>query len=103
MNLARGSQNTSAYYLVYAQRDVLIPANIQPPVLNYKLSNEEGYFNDYYSTFLTQPLKKAVSADNDHMRYEIEQYKMNSFATRVVDVYVKKFETCNEVFRKTKS
>jgi ASC-1-like (ASCH) protein len=36
------------------------------------------------------------------MYYDIEQFKMNSFATRVVDVYVKKFETFNEIYRKTK-
>lgn len=36
------------------------------------------------------------------MYYDIEQYKMNSFATRVVDVYAKKFETFNEIYRKTK-
>jgi len=29
------------------------------------------------------------------MYYDIEQYKMNSFATRVVDVYAKKFESFN--------
>lgn len=33
------------------------------------------------------------------MYHEIEQYKMNSFATRVVDMYAKKFESCNEIFR----
>jgi hypothetical protein len=29
------------------------------------------------------------------MYLDIEQFKMNSFATRVVDVYAKKFETFN--------
>jgi hypothetical protein len=29
------------------------------------------------------------------MYLDIEQFKMNSFATRVADVYAKKFETFN--------
>lgn len=33
---------------------------------------------------------------------EIMQYKMGAFANRVVESYTKKFETCNESFRKSK-
>lgn len=36
------------------------------------------------------------------MYYEIEQWKMGSFASRVIDSYTKKFEICNEAFRKNK-
>jgi hypothetical protein len=36
------------------------------------------------------------------MYHEIEQYKMGSLAARVIDSYTKKFEICNETFRKSK-
>ena len=59
--------------------------------------------HDLYSSFLKPDQRNAVMNDNNHMYYDIEQHKMNSFATRVIDVYVKKFETFNEIYRKTKS
>lgn len=55
------------------------------------MSSEEDYLTDLYSEFLGGELKNAVVADNNQMYYDIEQHKMNSFATRVVDVYAKKF------------
>jgi hypothetical protein len=93
---------TSAYYIVYAQREVLLPAGVTGDKLNFKLSNEEGYLQDYYSSLLSITQREAVTADNRHMYNEIEQHKMSSFANRVVDVYAKKFESYNEIFRKTK-
>ena len=57
---------------------------------------------DYYSGFLKPEQKNGVVTDNNHLYYEIEQHRMNQTATRVVDVYIKKFETYNEIFRKTK-
>ena len=43
-----------------------------------------------------------MKLENAQMYQEIEQYKMGAFANRVVDSYTKKFEVCNEGFRKTK-
>lgn len=93
---------TSAYYLVYAQRDVLLPNDLNHDKLNFKLSHEEGYLQDYYSSLLSPSQREQVVADNRLIHNEIEQHKMSSFANRVVDVYAKKFENYNEIFRKTK-
>lgn len=79
-----------------------MPVGLDGPKLCYKMSSEEGYMQDLYSSFLKQELRNTVVTDNNHMYYDIEQHKMNSFATRVVDVYAKKFETFNEIYRKTK-
>lgn len=92
---AKGINATSAYYLVYSQKQTLVPVGLDRPKLAYKMSNEEGYMQDLYSNFLKQELRNTVVTDNNHMYYDIEQHKMNSFATRVVDVYAKKFETFN--------
>ena len=46
---------------------------------------------DYYANFLTSQVKEKIKSENHNMYYEIEQYKMGSYATRVVDSYVKKF------------
>jgi hypothetical protein len=50
---------------------------------------------DYYSSFLTGATKEKILNENHGMYYEIEQFKMGSFAARVVDSYIKKFEICN--------
>jgi hypothetical protein len=92
----------SAYYLVYAQKDVLLPNDLTGAKMSFKLSSEEGYLKDYYSSCLSVEQRSAVTTDNHQMYYDIEQYKMNALATRVVDVYAKKFESFNEIFRKTK-
>lgn len=91
----KGINATSAYYLVYAQGDVLIPADMQGPKLTYFLSNEEQYLKNHYATYLKPEQKNSVVTDNNHLYFEIEQHKMNQFATRVVDAYAKKFETFN--------
>jgi len=70
--------------------------------LKYNLSSEDGYMGDLYSCFLSEDQKKSINNDNHQLYYTIEQHKMNSFATRVIDVYAKKFETFNEIFRKNK-
>lgn len=70
--------------------------------LKYNLSSEDGYMGDLYSYFLSEDQKKSINNDNHQLYYTIEQHKMNSFATRVIDVYAKKFETFNEIFRKNK-
>lgn len=72
------------------------------PKLTYFLSNEEQYLNNHYATYLKPEQKNAVVSDNNHLYFEIQQHKMNQFATRVIDSYAKKFETFNEIFRKTK-
>lgn len=37
---AKGMNATSAYYLVYAQKEVLIPLSSNSPMKNYAMSNE---------------------------------------------------------------
>ncbi len=59
------------------------------------MSNDDNYMKDYYSSFLNPKIKEKIIAENHQMYSEIEQYKMGSFATRVVDSYAKKFEICN--------
>jgi hypothetical protein len=52
---AKGFNTTSAYYLVYAQKDVLMPYNSEPSIKNHKTStDEEGYLKDLYSSFLSK-------------------------------------------------
>ena len=46
---------------------------------------------DYYSALLSETLKNKVKNDNAQTHLEIEQFKMGSFANRVVDSYTKKF------------
>lgn len=99
---AKGHNVTSAYYLVYVLKDVLSPLGSQSTVRNYSMSNDDNYMKDYYSSFLNPKMKEKIIAENHQMYSEIEQYKMGSFATRVVDSYAKKFEICNETFRKNK-
>jgi hypothetical protein len=91
LKFARGSNMTSAYYIVYAQREVLLPAGVTGEKLNFRLSSEEGYMHDYYGSFLSPEQRAAVQTDNHQMYNEIEQHKMGSLASRVVDVYAKKF------------
>ena len=93
MREGKGVNAASAYYLVYAQKDVLVP--LEGDKLLYKLSSEEGYQKDFYSSFLSGEQRNYINGENNQMYYDIEQFKMNSFATRVVDVYAKKFETFN--------
>lgn len=99
---AKGVNATSAYYLVYVLKEVLAPLSSISPVKNHCMSTDETYMKDYYSSFLNPKMKEKIVAENHQMYYEIEQYKMSSFATRVVDSYTKKFEICNETFRKNK-
>ena len=40
MKQAKGTNMTSAYYIVYAQREVLVPAGVTGDKLNFKLSSE---------------------------------------------------------------
>ena len=101
---ARGVNYTSAYYLVYAQEEVLVPQNAKgdTPIRNYEMSTSEQYMTDYYSSLMPSDLQAKIKTENMQMYTEIEQYKMGSFANRVVESYTKKFETCNEVARKNK-
>lgn len=46
---------------------------------------------DFYSHLLSPEQRGQVTAENQQMYLDIEQFKMNSFATRVADVYAKKF------------
>ncbi len=92
---AKGVNTTSAYYLVYVLKDVLLPLSAHSPTKSYSLSSDDTYLKDYYSSFLSSRLRSLIQEENHHMYYEIEQYKMSSFATRVIDSYTKKFEICN--------
>jgi ubiquitin carboxyl-terminal hydrolase 25 len=58
----KGGSVASAYYLVYAQKDVLVPPEAGLPKLAYKTSNEEGYMFDYYSQLLTAEQRGQVTA-----------------------------------------
>jgi hypothetical protein len=49
----KGIHATSAYYLVYAQKEVLAPRDQKMEKLKYLLSNEEGYMGDLFSCFLS--------------------------------------------------
>lgn len=101
---ARGVNYTSAYYLVYAQEDVLVPSEVaaETPLRNYEISSNDTYMTDFYSSLIPNEQRAKVKLENAQMYQEIEQYKMGAFANRVVDSYTKKFEVCNEGFRKTK-
>lgn len=55
---------------------------------------------DHFSTFMSPEVKNQVRADNQQMYYDIENYKMGAFVTRVMDSYSRKFQTCNEISRK---
>ena len=91
----RGSNHTSAYYLVYAQEDVLLPPNCPLPKMTHALCSQPNYLKDLYGSYLSKSQINAIQNDNQHMYHKIEQYKMKSFVNRVIDVYTKKFETFN--------
>ena len=98
----KGLNAANAYYLVYAQSDVLLPEDHSHPKLSYRTSNDPDYLADAYSLLLSNDQRGQMAAENTQMHLEIEQFKMNGYTTRVVDVYVKRFETFNEIHRKTK-
>lgn len=66
---AKGINMTSAYYLVYSQKEVLLPTGLDQPKLSYKMSNEEEYMKDLYSSFLSPEFRNGVITDNNHMYY----------------------------------
>lgn len=98
----KGLNAASAYYLVYAQKEVLVAEGGELPKLAYRTSTEPDYLADAYSLLLSPDQRALMAAENQQMHLEIEQYKMNAFATRAVDAYAKRFEAFNEVHRKTK-
>ena len=49
---ARGVNYTSAYYLVYAQKEVLSPKGGEKQLRNFALSSEDQYLQDYYSSLI---------------------------------------------------
>jgi ubiquitin carboxyl-terminal hydrolase 25/28 len=90
---AKGINYTSAYYLVYSQESSLVPGDKPPdmPLRNYELSSGEKYLQDYYSSLIPEEQKNKIAIENQQLYVEIEQYKMGSFASRVVESYAKKF------------
>lgn len=85
----KGVNAASAYYLVYSQKGESQEGAL--PHLTYKTSAEEGYLCDLYSSFLSPEQRAQAVADNHQLHLDIEQFKMSGFASRVVDVYAKKF------------
>lgn len=81
----------------------MIPSDIDQTILrNHELSTSDKYLTDYYSGMIPPELKAKVSRENLQLYTEIQEYKMGGFANRVCDSYSKKFESCNEAFRKSK-
>ena len=66
------------------------------------MSNDEGYMKDYFSTYLNEDMRKHIQKENHEFYYEIENYKMSGYVTRVIETYQKRFEMCNEIARKNK-
>ncbi len=99
MKEAHGVNFTSAYCLVYAQKQVLMPG--KGPIRNHYLSHEEGYLNSLTGSYLNKDCLELVRKDNYSLLNDIEQYKMGHLANKVLDAYTKNFEQCNEVFRKS--
>jgi len=90
----------SAYCLVYAKPDRNFP---QGPILrSYKLSSEAGYCEDIYSSFINPDVRAMIQAENIALQQEIVNYKVGGFVSKVMDHYVKRFESLNELFRKLK-
>jgi hypothetical protein len=79
----------SAYCLVYAKPDTLVPKNIT--LRSYKLSNEAGYGEDLYSSFINGDTKAMVHADNIALYQEVINFKAGGYVTKVMDNYVKRF------------
>lgn len=70
--------------------------------MTHSLCKDDDYLKDLYGEYLSKAQKAAIQQDNQQMYYDIEQFKMQSFVNRVLEVYGKKFESFNEVFRKAK-
>ena len=81
---ARGINYTSAYYIVYAKEEILQPKNTNKALRNFKISSEEGYMQDLYSSYLSDEMKKHIQNDNSQLYYDIENYKMSGYVTRVI-------------------
>jgi hypothetical protein len=96
---AKGLNYASAYCLVYAKADHHPESK---PLRSYKLSTEAGYGEDLYSTFMTPEIKSLITTENQVLYHDIHNFKAVGFVNKVIDHYVKRFESLNELFRKLK-
>jgi hypothetical protein len=83
----------SAYCLVYAKPDRLIPKDVI--IRSYKLSSETGYGEDLYSSFINNHTKAMIHADNIALYQDVINFKAGGYVTKVMDNYVKRFESLN--------
>lgn len=90
----------SAYCLVYAKPDKKYPPTC--PLRSYKLSGEPGFGEDIYSSFITPEVRALIQADNVALQHEIVNFKVGGCVNKVMDHYIKRFESMNELFRKLK-
>lgn len=97
---AKGLNMASAYCLVYAKPDNNVPHN--SILRSYKLSSEQGYCQDIYSSFISTEVRSMIQADNIALQHEIVNFKVGGCVTKVMDHYIKRFESLNELFRKLK-
>jgi ubiquitin carboxyl-terminal hydrolase 25/28 len=63
----KGLNAASAYYLVYAQSDVLLPEDPKRPRLSYRTSNDPDYLADAYSLLLSNDQRGQMAAENAQM------------------------------------